>query len=586
MGDAGLVTLSGVRCVRQARSKEASMGHGEKVVFEVGDSESDAGCDFRNGVHAEEVSEEGCASGSFSIEGDCLHSSSSVEDYLRRSPTRQGSSEAECSFSNALGQLPCQLGSGENAHVKGPDDVCEAGNGSNRIIVCIESTDLASPRLSFSRDFAMVDISIGAPNGTLSNSTQNNFPRLSSEKRKWEHQDDYSSDFEFSRNKLGVEGINPTDGGCMLSAGELFRNGKLLPLQYPSSPILYDDLYLPSSSSEHFCDQHPVIVPLCKIDKSRPYSRHLSFELARPDVASCTAPSLQASVQSPRAPSHTASLPHSPSSPLAKSSLSFKDMFKVKSNLTADMLPESELARDSSFSSICRFPISPKSFWPFLRIGVACEKRTDTMSFACRSILDRIASSSSKSSDSSDDASKSRSRCLPAQGHVDSVNKKDTGFSISSTEVEVLHAESLNTSPPHAANKLAFSTANLHEDARKSTLQPIPFKSRDFESYSNVCKNRGRVTKSFARGSPGRRGGNANKILLKNLERCSAERRLGRDGWRGLNNSSLYPTVAFRVSPVLNVGVYKNGLFGFAHLFSFRKNKKPLEAAVNWRKGA
>ncbi|KAI5054896.1 hypothetical protein GOP47_0030041 [Adiantum capillus-veneris] len=528
MGDGGFVKLPEVRCVRQesggfCSSRGAFVGDGEKVPFEVVDAELDVGCGLRNGSHThmlEESYEVGCASRSSCIVGYCHETSISAEDNSQRG---QGLSKAECSSSIALAQLPCQVGYGENVYATASDDAYKEGNTSNGVVSWCEANDFASPRLSFSCDFAMVDISTGAPNSAHDNGMQ--FPRLSPEKRKWDQQDNDSSDFEFSRNGPGVEGIsNPAKGGCMLSAGELFHNA--------------------------------VKVPSCKMDNGRPsYSRHLSFELSRPDFAACTAPGVHLSLKSPPATSATSSPSHSSSFPQAKYSLRLKEMFKPRSNLHADRSPHSELTRDDSFTSTCRFPISPRSFWPFLRNGLVCERRTDISSLACGDILDRIASSSSKGSDSSEDASKLRSISLPVQGHAEAIDKNDSGSCSPTTTVSVLKAE--------------HSTKS------------------DYGSLTNMCKERGRVTKSFARGSPGRRGGsNANKVLLRNLERCSAERELGRDGWRGLNKRNPYSATAFRVSPVLNVGVYKNGFFGFTSLFTSRKNKKPLEAPINWRKGA
>ena len=81
------------------------------------------------------------------------------------------------------------------------------------------------------------------------------------------------------------------------------------------------------------------------------------------------------------------------------------------------------------------------------------------------------------------------------------------------------------------------------------------------------------------------------KIVLKNLERCSAEKKVG---WKQLNRRGSFP-VATRVSPVLNVAIYRggknpannnpNGFFG--SLFNNpKKDLKPKEGALNWRKGA
>lgn len=108
---------------------------------------------------------------------------------------------------------------------------------------------------------------------------------------------------------------------------------------------------------------------------------------------------------------------------------------------------------------------------------------------------------------------------------------------------------------------------------------------------------------NFARGSPGRRGvvrngseskGNAGKIMLRNLERCSAEAKLGvgrlRDASNATERRNSYP-VAVRVTPVLNVAIYrgkapKPRLFSLGRLFSSKRDK-PMETRVNnWRNGA
>lgn len=101
-------------------------------------------------------------------------------------------------------------------------------------------------------------------------------------------------------------------------------------------------------------------------------------------------------------------------------------------------------------------------------------------------------------------------------------------------------------------------------------------------------------------GSPGKRKGisggsaskaNAGKIVLRNLERCSAGKKIGKEGSRGLSRRGSFP-VGARVSPVINVALYRGpstaniGFFGFNPLLFSKREKPAAGQAINWRNGA
>lgn len=179
--------------------------------------------------------------------------------------------------------------------------------------------------------------------------------------------------------------------------------------------------------------------------------------------------------------------------------------------------------------------------------------------------------------------------------YMASVNEERSDLFEAASAGEVSNAEA-----PLESQALSHSPCNTVaytlKDGKECNASTMASRYRESASSSELLKKKMYASSSFARGSPGRRGGtikvNTGKIVLRNLERCSAEKRLGRDEWKGLSKRNSY-CAATRVSPVLNVAIYrggnasKNGFFSFGSLFSSRKNKKPMEsAAINWRKGA
>eukprot|EP00249_Psilotum_nudum_P005285 c18736_g1_i1 orf=486-2114(+) len=214
-----------------------------------------------------------------------------------------------------------------------------------------------SPRISFSRDFAMQE-------------------RVSPEKRKRDgtiEEDVCDSEFEFCMSKAGLD-LQP--GNRVLTADELFFNGKLLRAseRLPRAA---------KSFGGDFCEGK---------DEEQPWTmaRHLNYENSRcssmsfdrrttlaarrcyvGDGSSCCVSPIE---------SLSSSTIGAATSPKAskQSSNRFREFFKLGKMLVpvSKEAPSAAISRERNVSSSCRMPVSPRSFWPFSRSISAGESKT------------------------------------------------------------------------------------------------------------------------------------------------------------------------------------------------------------------
>ncbi|KAI5081035.1 hypothetical protein GOP47_0004218 [Adiantum capillus-veneris] len=494
-----------------------------------------------------------------------------------------------------------------------------------------------SPRISFSQDLPMEDPA--APH------TSRAFP----EKRKrqgeetGELNDVYSSEFEFLSNGAINDGANEVrqTKEMMLSADELFSDGKLLPMQVQEIASPIGDLDLQGSklswlherqrgeSRGNEASVHSIKLTLHVDERNasevneRLMSRHLSLDLPRPNSSStscglvvlasvsvdnspCSSP--PRSSAPPNACTATPSASPALQKAGSKYTSKFKDFFKPK-RVSSSISPQ--LTRDNSTTSIstCRIPIPPRSFWPFSRSNSAGESKTALPSLPPRSNSagDRNTSRIvAKKSNNTRILELNRTSCISNGQAAAMVPASEDEFHISANNYMDVNSTRNCIDIGSSSNCTeAAKKANAEEDcAASSSSQQTPTsngrsrKGKASGSPGRAARKRYMyTTANFLRGSPGRRGGlnsavktNTSRIVLKNLERCSADRKLCREtsGRRAV----AYP-VALRVSPVINVAVYRgkvpsSGMFGLRRLFSSKKDKaKEKDAAVNnWRAGA
>lgn len=524
---------------------------------------------------------------------------------------------------------------------------CDAGYGSlceaegEALSVSEESDDptigWVSPRISFSQDLSMVELEASRSNRT--------FP----EKRKWqggaengELSDGCSSEFEFLSNGVAYEGVVHQAKEIMLSADELFSDGKLLPMLAQETASPGRDLNmqesklrpqtLESSGNEVRTHSYKLTSQDWRGDEPNPgeahqklMARHLSFDLPRPNSSSimCGLAPVSVSVSVDNSPcsspprssappsNATSATPPAPHKASSKYSSKIKEFFKPK-KMSTSINPQ--LTRDNSITSTstCRIPIPPRSFWPFSRSNSAGESKTAT------SPLPTLP----PRSNSAGESNTSRVSTALTKSNEAGILESDKNACISHGQDTMVSAsEDASHSPnPHmdggssakdcidvGSSRQCTETlkqANGEDECAPNTSQERQT-SRIPRSKGKASGSPGRATRrrymytsaNFLRGSPGRRGGmnslvkvNAGRIVLKNLERCSADRKLCREtsGKRAV----AYP-VALRVSPVINVAVYRgkvpsSGMFGLRSLFSSKKEKaERKDAAINnWRAGA
>lgn len=214
--------------------------------------------------------------------------------------------------------------------------------------------------------------------------------RVSPEKRKREHamEDEYSVEFEFSNSVS----LNLPVEGRMLSADELFFNGRLRPLV--RSPRVGEEKICGTRREQSLSMDREVVpwgVTESEFEREQwPMSQQQRSFNQNPRCASMTLDGARGhprrsciSLNNSRcsSPSRSISLPPTtPASPKisSKYSTKFKDFFKLKKlhEPTAKEVPSSEVTRESGASSSCRLPISPRSFWPFSRSNSAGENKS------------------------------------------------------------------------------------------------------------------------------------------------------------------------------------------------------------------
>lgn len=211
-----------------------------------------------------------------------------------------------------------------------------------------------SPRVSFSEDLCTQD-------------------RFSPEKRKSEQtfEDDYSSEFEFS-NLASVD--LPSEEG-MLFADELFLDGKLC-----AAARLHDRqqvLKIEKEEEDRFEEEDwPLWRQQLRNFNENPRCTSMTIAGARGNPhRSCISLTNSRCPSPSRSFSLPATVPTSPKAP-SKYSNKLKDLFKPKKLRLPSSSKEMPSSRESSVSSSCRLPISPRSFWPFSRSNSAGEKKS------------------------------------------------------------------------------------------------------------------------------------------------------------------------------------------------------------------
>lgn len=513
--------------------------------------------------------------------------------------------------------------------------------------------DWVSPRLSFSQDLTL-ELPCNAE-ALMSG-------RSSAEKRKWQEgdcrelDDGCSSEFEFSRDDVVCGSVPTQTRDIMLSADELFLDGKLLPMHTqhtaPSSSASCGEISMHRTkltlqechvrganlpkfnqepADEKFLASHIQLEASCASvqiseskltsyelscsdlpgDYQKPMARHLSLERPMPILSAnvcelaplvslsvnsspCSSPTRTAlPANSPPIAATTTSAPHKSNS---KYAFKIKDIFKTRRSGSS---VNAQLTRENSttLGSTCRIPIPPRSFWPFARSNSAGESKTTTpfpptltprSNSAGESNTSRVVSPACKSSseaqflDQRDTLGSSRaqdlitSRCEDVENLASALVERG---SLNQMEEGSKQANAKEESVPN-------DTSSIPEDGKRSTTIN---KGRLSGSPGRASRKRHLYTSSnFLRGSPGRRGGmnakaNTSRIVLRNLERCSADRKFSRESF-GRRTAAAYPVL--RVSPVLNVAVYRGkmpaaGMFGLRRLFSSKKEK--ASSVSNWR---
>eukprot|EP00250_Pteridium_aquilinum_P006816 c16655_g1_i1 orf=43-1749(-) len=560
---------------RDVSSAHLDMGASRKPSHEVGDDNSDLGA--RNKAFGE--------LGGFNFDmGDHRVASG---DGAEASCAASYGIEAFFELSDAAKSL-CEVGHVASCEA---DTICEEGDEPN--------LGWGSPRISFSQDLTMGESE--APRSS----------RVYPEKRKWQEEgvngepdDGFSADFDFLNNGVMNDGFAQQTKGVMLSADELFSDGKLLPMhtQQTASSLSasYGDLC--TSRSKLTLQESHLSASNSQEAYQKPTARHLSLDLPKPassSIAYALAPLSSLSVDSspcsspprtvptPPAVSLTTPFPHKASS---KSSFRIKDFFKPK---RVSSSVNAQLTRDNSITatSTCRIPIPPRSFWPFSRSNSAGESKTTTPP---RPTLPPRSNSAGESN-----TSRVSPACKPS--NQAQILKKCNTSSTSHVQDPMVSAreDAVNACTDVGSLNQSTESSNQADDDGES-IQNAASTSQDGRKSNSGRTARKKYmysTANFLRGSPGRRGGmnslvkvNASRIVLKNLERCSADRKLCRES--SGRRAVAYP-VAVRVSPVLNVAVYRgkmpsSGMFGLKSLFSSKKEKtKEKEATINnWRVGA
>ncbi|KAH7289246.1 hypothetical protein KP509_31G066000 [Ceratopteris richardii] len=402
-----------------------------------------------------------------------------------------------------------------------------------------ENLDSLSPRISFSRDFALGGLGASSMSHSIAP------PRLSSEKRKWAKQNE-SVEFEFHKHLQFDHGPSTDKRSFMLSADELFQNGKLLPVPYPSRAACYDDLCLPSSLASH-ADRPTSAMTVFDRSESRPKARHLSFELM-PSLDESSLSSLSTEVILAAVTcAHS-----SPSSPSSKYCKKLKQIFKLK-KISTDPLHNGELETDAS--PTCKVPIFPRSLWPFSS-NVSFRESKEYAPLNCREAC------------VPPDVTALRSSERNAQAMEWHLQEHEASYGQDTGEDQVLSGLSCASSSNESGKN--------HGRGLLKMAKSMTAASRHF--------NKASVSKRGQTRSSGARMNVTSKMALTDLERFTEKKKKSTDGSKLSKYGRPY-SAAFKVSPVLNVAMYKGGFtsnrnsFGLSNFFS-RRSRKPPESAT------
>ncbi|KAH7289091.1 hypothetical protein KP509_31G057000 [Ceratopteris richardii] len=508
----------------------------------------------------------------------------------------------------------------------------------------VEGDDLdqgwTSPRISFSQDLAFEELKKSESSGVAS-----------PDKRRWQggadEEDLHSSEFEFlSSGGVAYNGFPHRKDDPMMSAEELFSDGKILPMNAQemiqssndnlkltrsgltdshstegiSEPRYGEVTECSSKFSSSDADRSDPCINLkqkdvvTSIDIPRPKPPS-SCEVAHPlDVGADISPS-SSPPRSSNSPANelndVTSMSCAPHRANSKYSFKIKELFKHKRS-NSSINPHLTRDNSSAATPTCRIPIASRSFWPFLRSNSAGESKTTTPPVP--TLPPR--------SNSAGDGNTSRTTQKPDQGALLNVDK-DAGILDSNARdnvepaTEILPITQAQADADLPSNCAAMeSTSGCAEHLKQVSDEEEESALSINSRRIHLSKGKGRLSGSpgrsarrryiytasnFLRGSPGRRGGmgslakvNASRIMLRNLERCSAERRLFRES--SARRAISYP-VSVRVSPVLNVAVYRGGkvpsagIFGLRGFFSSnKKQQQPQQQQQqqlnNWRSDA
>eukprot|EP01018_Ginkgo_biloba_P022634 Gb_26184 [translate_table: standard] len=246
-----------------------------------------------------------------------------------------------------------------------------------------------SPRISFCQDISS--------------------DRVSPEKRKREElPDDYSTEFEFC---MVQSASNPAIfGETMLSADELFLDGKLLPLHIPPQ---FDHQETDSLNPAVLIETETTTEMETEAE-SVSIARHINLENTQPTTTTTSCASN--------------TVPLSPKS--SKLSYRWKEIFKLgKLQVKESQCPETlrgvkeEGSNKKNSASYLKQPLSPRSIWPFSRSSSAGDAKANSASCSLAS------SRSNSAGDNSSKPKASSAPCSRSNSGGDSKSKARNGFS-------------------------------------------------------------------------------------------------------------------------------------------------------------
>ncbi|KAJ7558941.1 hypothetical protein O6H91_04G062300 [Diphasiastrum complanatum] len=428
-----------------------------------------------------------------------------------------------------------------------------------------------SPRISFSSSFAELDTE----------------PRISREDN-----DAISTDFEFS---MAMSNLDSVSAGIMLSADELFHNGKLIPLQLsPQLRMIESQSHAPNHKEK---SESPKI------------SSHQSIQPAEEDSPSLHRPSSNVCSSLPGASGLFA--PPSPETP--KCSIMLRDLFGANKG-------QPNSSREGSGKLMV-----PTKIWKHLVRGVTNggKKGAVTSSISENPLKVSPASDVKANKITSSPASASlpsvssrfSSSALMCERQQEALNRYENGHAKSEhctphgsahalrLELESLEnllsaGKTLMTRPVDRSGATSADDCNMLHSRRKArsgrsvSVPSSSWSSPERDSgKGNTERFLLRGAEKFATGSSGKV--NSGRIIMKNLERCSSNQKAPvkfqdhcngmqhREYWRAQEKVSSY-TSNVRVTPVYNVPVSltpsvktnklaKGRFSSFRELFSVKK---------------